>query len=585
MTATTAPAATTSPAVRPPGRKDSAARRRASTRRTLAQAPWILVTILVSILVLLPLLPLQWRAFENDAQGLRDLASAAGVAELFRTTVVLGLGAAIVAVVLGTALALAVFSMPPKLRSLFSFVPVVPMVIPGVAHVVGFVFLFSPENGYINTMLRATPFFSGSSGPINVYTPFWIIAYTGIHLAAFVYLFVFTGLQNVGHDHDQAARVSGAGGLRRLITVRLPMLRPTFLYSSVVVFMLALGQFTGPLILGRRENIEVVTTRMYTATEDFPLNYGLISALGTPLVVIAIILVVVQSKALGNQDRFVGRGDMGVPQTFSGSRWSRYGAVTFTSLFILLSAILPLLALVFVALSPFWTGNIDFSTLTWANADRVLADPNLTQAVSTSLWVSAVAIAIVIPIGMLVALALYNRDKLWRPVATSLDFLANLPLSTPAALIGFGFLFAYSLPWIGLAGTRIGLVLAYVTLMIPYAVRYQLAALVTLGRGTMEASRVCGATSTRTFGMIILPLCKRSTAASAAIVFVMLTHEFGVSLLLRSPDTTVMSVYMFQKLNTGLYPDVAVAALVMTVVTGVGGAIAMVIGGRKVVER
>lgn len=572
------------PSTPPPGTPPEKRTVEVAGRRLRAQLPWIAITVAVGVLVLLPLVPLQGKAFGNGAAGIRDLWNAPGTADVFITTLKLALGTVVVGVLLGTALAFAMAAVTPRARRWLGFAPLLPMIVPGVAHVIGFVFLFSPENGYVNAFLRATPFFDGVTGPINVYTPFWIVVYTGVHLAGFVYLFVHTGLQNLGVDYDLAARVNGARPLRILFTVTLPLLRPSLLYSTVVVFILALGQFTGPLILGRREGLDVITTRMFDATQEFPLNYGLASALGTPLVIVALLLVLFQRRALGNQARFVGRGDASAQVKPPGTAAVRWGAAVFISLFFLIAALLPLAALVLVSLSNFWTGTPSFDALTLVNYREVFSDDQLMTAITTTLSVSAIAIAIVIPIGILVSWALHNRDRMWKPMATLLDVLAYLPLSMPAALVGFGFLFAYSLPWIGLQGSRTGLVLAYVTIMLPYAVRYQLAAMVSLGDGTIEASRVAGASTFRTLTRVVLPLCKRNIAASAAVIFVLLTHEFGVSVLLKGPDTTVLSVMLYERYANGVYPVVAVDALVMTVITGAGVVVAMLVGGRKAME-
>ena len=143
-------------------------------------------------------MPLQQRAFADGAAGVRGALALDGIGSMFVTTLDLAVGSLIVALTVGTALALCMHAMSPRTRRYLAFLPVLPMIIPGVAHVVGFVFLFSPENGYVNSLLRATPFFGGDAGPINVYSEFWIFVYTGIHLAAFVYLFVYAGLRNLG---------------------------------------------------------------------------------------------------------------------------------------------------------------------------------------------------------------------------------------------------------------------------------------------------------------------------------------------------------------------------------------------------
>src|SRR5205085_1430536 len=102
-----------------------------------------------------------------------------------------------------------------------------------------------------------------------------------------------------------------------------------------------------------------------------------------------------------------------------------------------------------------------------------------------------------------------------------------------------------------LYGTQFGLALAFVTVMIPFAVRYQLATLIAIGRTTTEASRANGGGFARTFFLIILPLARSGIAAAAAVIFVLLVHEFGVALMLRSAETNVMSVVLFELYSTG----------------------------------
>lgn len=549
-----------------------------------SQFGWILLTVAVTAAVLLPLIPLQIRAWENGGDGIKRMFEMHGIGEILRTTILLGVGGLVVGLTMGTFLALCTWSLTPRLRAWLEFLPVLPMIIPSVAHVVGFVFLFSPENGYFNTFLRWTPFFGGSEGPVNVYTLPWIIFYTGTHLAAFVYMFVYTGLKNLGSDYALAARVNGASGIRALFTVTLPLLRPTFVYAGVVVLLLSLGQFTGPLILGRREGVDVVTTKMYELSAEYPVDYALASALGTPLIIMALLLVFLQRKMLGNQNRFVGQGNATLDNRMLSPVVSGFAAVA-VSAYVFIAAILPMLAVAFVAFSPYWSGTIDLSTLTTEPFKAVIQDETVINSIVTTLIISILGVLLVLPIGMLISLGIYNKEKLWKPIPTILDVVANLPLTVPAALLGFGFLFAFSSDWIGLYGTQLSLILAYMTIMIPYSVRYQLATIVSLGKQTMEASQVSGATAIRTFFQVILPLSRAGIVSAAAMMFVLLTHEFGVSLLLRAPDVNVMSVVLYDQYSGGSYPKVAVMALLMTVVTTVGVLLAMAFGGKKALEK
>ena len=89
-------------------------------------------------------------------------------------------------------------------------------------------------------------------------------------------------------------------------------------------------------------------------------------------------------------------------------------------------------------------------------------------------------------------MAIFFRSLLWRPLSILLDVVSSLPLAIPSALIGFGFLFAYSLTPFGLYGSALGLIIAFVTVKLPFSVRYQLATFISVsfcGSGTRQWRR------------------------------------------------------------------------------------------------
>jgi iron(III) transport system permease protein len=555
----------------------------AVARRAYRQLPSTVTALVVAGLVLLPIVPLQAEALADGGRGFEALRDYDALWDVVSDTLVLGVGSTVFALVFGTALALAVNSMRPRSRSLAAVLPVLPLLIPGSAHVVGFIFLFSPEVGYVNKVLRLIPVIDGSnSGPLNIYSFGWIVAYTGFHLAALVYLFVYNGLTQLGGSAVAAARANGASARRTLFTVTLPMLRPVLLYAATIVFLLSLGQLTGPLFLGRRDNVQVVATEMYRFTQEAPVQFALGAALGSPLLVVAVVLILVQRRLLRSQERYVGstaRDHIELRYSTKGqfAAWSLVGIYT------ALSAILPILALLHVATSRFWSGELDLSDRTSENLTRVWNDPAVRSSIGTTIRVAVMAAVIASILGFAVSFVLFQRHRHSGIVSAVLDVSVTVTLAVPAALIGFGFLFAYrDLGWYG---TPFGLVLAFTVIALPFAVRYQLAGLISMGQLPVEASVTSGARMTRCWRSVVLPLIRSSIAAAAAIILVLLTHEFGTAAMLRSPRTTVMSVKLYDFFSGGLYPQVAAMGLLMTAVTAIVVIAALVSGAARPMRR
>ena len=113
-------------------------------------------------------------------------------------------------------------------------------------------------------------------------------------------------------------------------------------------------------------------------------------------------------------------------------------------------------------------------------------------------------------------------------------------------VFGVGFLLTYSREPFILYGTRGVIVLVYVTLMLPFTTRMQLAGHgrarrhVPGGVAHQRGRRRCGPTP-----QIVLPLLRPTLGGAAALMFVLLTHEFTASLLVRSPTTQVMGTILF----------------------------------------
>lgn len=459
--------------------------------------PRVLVLVFlagIGYLVLMPMIRLQALAFEDGAHGYRVAYGRDQMADTIKTTVALAFGSLAIALVLGTALAWAATRLPPRLR-LLRALPILPIVVPAVASVIGWSFLLSPRPGYLNALLRTLPWWNHlTEGPVDVYTVPWIVIITGFGLTSFVYLFVSAGFQNINGELIEAARVSGSSGARVFFKVTLPLLRPVLVYGGGVALLLGLGQFTGPLLLGRNAGISVLTTDMYFAVSQSPIDYGVAAAIGSPLVMFGIAVVILQKVILGDHTRFVTHGGKG---TFSsGARPSKLAAVGIIG-YSFLATILPVAALLFVSLSRFWTPDINLGKLTLFNFREVFDESNIVDAIKTSLTVSLAAVAIALPVGFVAATLLLRgrRFKVMRPLV---DFIVAMPLGIPAVIFGVGFLLTYTRQPFVLYGTTWVIILVYVTLMLPFTTRMQLAGMVSLGDSYIEASRVSGANAVKT---------------------------------------------------------------------------------------
>ena len=535
--------------------------------------------LVLGYLVVLPLFRLQSLAFGDGARGYRDQFGRADIGQTLQTTIILALSSLVIAMVLGTVLAFATSRLPRRVGFL-RIIPVLPIVMPSVANVVGWAFLLSPGPGYLNALMRQLPWWDHlDAGPVNVYSTLWIILITGFGLTSFVYLFVSAGMQNISSEHLEAAQTSGSSQIGVFFKVVLPLLRPSLVYGGGVSLLLGLGQFTAPLLLGQSEGVKVLTTEMYRRTAESPTNFAAAAAAGSPLVILGLLVVFGQKYLLGNQTRFVTHGGKSFAPTGGQTHWATF-VVAFYGLVALL---LPLIGVIIVSLTPYWSGSLSWDLFTLENYRNLVETPGIMESVSTSVVTSLAAVTVCVPMGLALAILIVRNQHL-RVLRVLGDVMSALPLGIPAVIFGVGFLLTYTQPPLILYGTKTVIILVYIVLMIPFATRMQMTALISMGKTYSEASAVSGASPLVTIVKVTLPMLKPAVLSAVALMFILLTHEFAASLMVRSATTQVMGTLLYDHWSNGSYTLVAAMAILMSAVTAAGVGVAMLIGGRNVLD-
>ena len=100
-----------------------------------------------------------------------------------------------------------------------------------------------------------------------------------------VYVYASSALKNLGSDVEEAARCAGASPFRVALSVSLPLIMPSLLFSAVLVFFLGFELFGLPLVLGDPEGILVLSTYLYKLTNKLGTpSYHLMAAVAICIV-------------------------------------------------------------------------------------------------------------------------------------------------------------------------------------------------------------------------------------------------------------------------------------------------------------
>ncbi len=439
---------------------------------------------------------------------------------------------------------------------------------------IGWILLAGPNAGWLNQAWMAL---TGSSGGFaNVYSFGGLVLVTALY--AFPYIFVFTAdaLERVSSEMEEAARILGAGGLRTIFRVTLPLVTPAILGGAIVVFLDTVALFGTPAIIALPARIKVMTLVLWQFFE-FPVRAEAAAAYAVPLVLITVALFAAQRAILGRRGYVALTGKDGSRALLQLGPW-RWAVFGYALLIVGLAVILPFAALAQAAFSRAWGRGFSWDNLTLGNFRYLLfTDPAARLTIIHSFAYSAATACVAVALALAVAYIVSRRLVRRTGVLTA---LCMAPLVIPGIVLGIGFYAAWAPPPLALYGTAAILVLGYTARFLPIAYTSCMASLRSLNPEMEEAVRILGGSQLRAIMRVVVPLLKTSLVGSWLLVFIPATRELSTAIFLVGAKTRVISVMMLDLSENGSFETLAALGFFLLGVT-----ILIVLAGYKLLGR
>ena len=162
-------------------------------------------------------------------------------------SLVLGIGVVAATSVLGIGIAFLLVRYEFWGRSVFSYLTLIPIISPPLVGVLGFVFILG-RAGTVNVLLMDH---LGLATPVNfMYGLHGVLLVETLHLFPMITLNVVDALGKVDPTLEEAAESVGARGWRKLWTVTLPLTTPGYVAGALLVFIWTFADFVTPLVVG-----------------------------------------------------------------------------------------------------------------------------------------------------------------------------------------------------------------------------------------------------------------------------------------------------------------------------------------------
>jgi iron(III) transport system permease protein len=404
----------------------------------------------------------------------------------------------------------------------------------GIVLAAGYKFIYG-EKGIVTVLLAGMfpgmdqGWFSGFLAVLAVMT----FATTTNHM-----LFVANALKGVDYQTIEAARNMGASTWTILRRIVLPMLKPTLFAATILSFLTGLGALSAPQVLGGRE-FQTITPMILTFTNS-PTSRDLAALLAVILGVATILMLAVMTRLEKGGTYFsVSKVSSRLEkQRITNPLGNALVHIAAYMLFVVYT--LPVVLIVvysFADSAAIQTGQLSLSSLTLENYIRVLTQPSGLRPFIISIVYCALAAVITVG-GLLFVARLLQKHRNW--LTSLFEYLLHIPWILPSALLALGLIISYDHPnpMVGgavLTGTTVILLIAFVTVKIPFTLRMLKATFTTVNSSLEEAAAIMGAKTLYVFRRILLPIVLPTAAAITALNFNSMLDDYDTAIFLAHP--------------------------------------------------
>ncbi|MBO3758480.1 ABC transporter permease [Ciceribacter sp. L1K22] len=212
-------------------------------------------------------------------------------AKIFLTSARIAGLATLLAILIAYPAAYAISRAPRTRQPMLLFFAVLPFWSNYLIRTYAWIVLLNRE-GLFNNLLRQF----GYNGELSLlYTEGAVIVGLVYNYLPFVILAIYSTLSRLNPELMEASRDLGAGPVRTFFRVTLPLTLPGVAAGGVFVFVLSIGNFVTPALLGggRFQMIGNVVYDQFLTANDWPFG----AALGMALIAIMVALLMFQAKA------------------------------------------------------------------------------------------------------------------------------------------------------------------------------------------------------------------------------------------------------------------------------------------------
>ncbi len=424
------------------------------------------------------------------------------------------------------------------------------------------------RNGFITRILNSI--FNVQLG--GIYGFAGIVLVFSLQSFPLVYMYVSGALKNLDNSLNEAAESLGCTVFQRVWRIIVPLVTPTLLASSLLVFMRVFSDFGTPMLIG--EGYKTFPVLLYSQfMGEVSTDAHFAAALCVIVIGITLIMFFLQ-KFIGNR------------LTYSMSALKPMEAENATGVRNILAHLF-VYAVVLVAILPQLTvmvtsfletrGASYTGQFTLQNYKNILMPKNAITIINTYKF-GLIAILLVVVIGVLVSYLTVRKPSF---LTSILDTLTMFPYIIPGSVLGISFLYAFNKNPLLLSGTATIIIISLSIRRMPYTIRSSTAIIGQISPSIEEAAISLGTTEMKSFIKITVPMMMAGVLSGAIMSWITLISELSSSIILYTSRTQTLTVAIYAEVIRSNFGNAAAYSTILTITSIVSLLIFFKVSGKN----
>jgi len=500
------------------------------------------------------------------AYGFDNYATLLQYSQILLNTVLVSLAATVMAMVFGFVMAWILSRTDVPGRRTFEQLMAIPYYVTPLLGAFAWSLLGAPESGFINQVWRTL---GGEDHLIDMATPLGIAWVMALFEGSVAFVMIGAVMKSMDPALEEASQMLGAGRLRTMLKVTLPLVAPGVLGAAIFVFAEMLGSFSAALVLGMPNRFYVVTTAIYQFVSQYPPRLPLAAAMGVSLFAVMFVMLYLYRRVIAGRSYVTITGKAFRPRVMDvgGLRWVLLGTCVF---YVLLSVGLPLVTLAYASLQRIAVAFPAAGNWTLDNYRTALTLNAVRSALANSLVLGVATATIGVVVMGLLSWIIY-RSRVWGSFV--IEYIVMFPQAVPRLVFAFGMMWAWLVSPIPIYGTLWVLLIAYLTVFLPLGVRAISGVMLQIDKSLEECAQMCGATWFYRIRTVTMPLLRPGLVAAWLLLFIASVRELGASILLMGPNSKVITPAIVESWFATSAELTAAMALIQTLVVAVAMAV------------